>query len=120
RGRRGSRSDDSLPLACINDRLLAQLGSEDQEDECDGDRHAEGAQQPHFAHCFTYFEIMSTILSRVSGLRIHALAPELGNISSSDFSGRSEIRMMGMSFLFDCDLSTSLSRLPLMLGRFTS
>src|ERR1700756_2508144 len=63
---------------------------------------------------------MSTILSRVSGLRIQASAPELGNISSSDFSGRSEIRTMGMSFLLDCDLSTSLRRLPLMLGRFTS
>src|SRR5882757_3286113 len=63
---------------------------------------------------------MSTILSRVSGLRIQALAPELGNISSSDFSGRSEISTMGMSFLLDCDFSTSLRRLPLMLGRFTS
>src|SRR5438034_9304288 len=63
---------------------------------------------------------MSTILSRVSGLRIQALAPELGNISSSDFSGRSEIRTMGMSFLLDCDLSTSLRRLPLIDGRLTS
>src|ERR1044071_5321667 len=63
---------------------------------------------------------MSTILSRVSGLRIQAFAPELGNISSSDFSGRSEISTIGMSRLFDCDLSTSLRRLPLMLGRLTS
>src|SRR3954447_11479115 len=63
---------------------------------------------------------MSTILSRVSGLRIHAFAPEPGNISSSDLSGRSEMRTMGMSFLFDCDLRTSLRRLPLMLGRLTS
>src|SRR5207249_6807403 len=68
----------------------------------------------------TYLLIMSTILSRVSGMRIHAFAPELGNISSSGFSGRSEMRMIGMSFLFDCDFSTSLRRLPLMLGRLTS
>src|SRR6266851_4472927 len=68
----------------------------------------------------TYLLIMSTFLSRVSGLRIHAFAPELGNISSSDFSGRSEISTIGMSFLFDCDFNTSLRRLPLMLGRFTS
>src|SRR5207244_11934777 len=90
--------------------LRTHFRDEEKEDQRDGQGNGDGLEDPRPVRHFTKRLIMSTILSRVSGLRIHALAPELGNISSSDFSGRSEIRTMGMSFVLDCDFSTSLDR----------